>query len=146
MVEYWQTEQTDLSAQTVIPGLIDNHMHFVRASKQWYRMVRWDDVSTRAQAIEMIKERAAQLPEGEWLLVIGGFVFDQFTDNSEVFTLAELDEVLPDRPLYIQEAYRRGFANSAALAAAGISDEADSSGSSATGELMILGTKAFGIP
>jgi predicted amidohydrolase YtcJ len=129
------TEQTDLSAQTVIPGLIDNHMHFVRASKQWYRMVRWDDVSTRAQAIEMIKERAAQLPEGEWLLVIGGFVFDQFTDNSEVFTLAELDEVLPDRPLYIQEAYRRGFANSAALAAAGISDEADSSGSSATGEL-----------
>jgi predicted amidohydrolase YtcJ len=58
-------------------------------------------------------------------LVIGGFVFDQFQDNSDVFTVAELDEVLPDRPLFIQEAYRRGFANSAALAAAGLSDNSE---------------------
>jgi predicted amidohydrolase YtcJ len=129
------TEQTDLAGQTVIPGLIDNHMHFVRASKQWYRMVRWDDVTSRAQALEMLKERAALLPEGEWLLVIGGFVFDQFEDNSELFTVAELDEVVPDRPLYVQEAYSRGFANSAALAAAGLSDNTELAGRGAVNRM-----------
>ena len=37
-----------------------------------------------------------------------------------LFSVAELDEVSPDIPLYIQEGYRRGFANSAALRAAGV--------------------------
>ena len=132
------TRQTNLIGKTVVPGLIDNHMHFVRASKQWYRMVRWDDVSSRAQALEMLKERAAQLPEGECLLVIGGFVFDQFQDNSALFTVAELDRVLPDRPLYIQEAYRRGFANSAALAAAGLSDNAELAGRGAVNRMNVV--------
>ena len=30
------TERTDLAGRTVVPGLIDNHMHFVRATQQWY--------------------------------------------------------------------------------------------------------------
>ena len=122
------TKRTDLAGKTIVPGLIDNHMHFVRATKQWYRMVRWDDVKSRARALALVHERAAQLPDGEWLLVVGGFVFDQFQDDSSDFTLAELDELLPDRPLFIQEAYRRGFANSAALSAAGLSADTSFSG------------------
>tara|TARA_B110000483_G_C18206926_1_gene548308 strand:+ start:2876 stop:4546 length:1671 start_codon:yes stop_codon:yes gene_type:complete len=118
-----ESEVTDLVGQTVVPGLIDNHMHFVRGTKHWYRLVRWDGIKSRAQALEMVKERAAQLPEGEWLMVMGGFIFDQFQDNSEIFSREELDEVLADRPLYIQEGYGRAFVNSAALEAAGISNE-----------------------
>lgn len=117
------TEQTDLSGQTVIPGLIDNHMHFVRASQQWYRHVRWDGINSRERAFEMIRARARDLQEDEWVVVIGGWNFSQFHDNSELFTVVELDEVLPDVPLYIQEGYRRGFANSAALMAAGVTAE-----------------------
>ena len=117
------TEVTDLAGQTVVPGLIDNHMHFVRATQQWYRHVRWDGINSRVQALEMIGERASMLPEGEWVVVIGGWNFGQFHDNSEAFTLAELDAAAPDTPLYIQEGYRRGFANSAALAAAGVTRE-----------------------
>jgi|MEHZ01.5.fsa_nt_MEHZ011332126.1_11 hypothetical protein len=119
------SEVTDLAGQTVVPGLIDNHMHFVRGTKHWYRLVRWDGVKSRAQALEMVKERAAQLPEGEWLMVMGGFIFDQFQDNAEIFSREELDEVLADRPLYIQEGYGRAFVNSAALEAAGISNETE---------------------
>jgi len=117
------TKHTDLAGRTVVPGLIDNHMHFVRATQQWYRHVRWDGINSRAQAFEMIKERARNLPEGEWVVVVGGWNFGQFHDNSELFTLAELDTVAPDIPFYIQEGYRRGFANSAALTAAGITGE-----------------------
>jgi predicted amidohydrolase YtcJ len=125
MMEYagLDSSVTDLGGQTIIPGLIDNHMHFVRGTKHWYRLVRWDDVKSRAEALDMVKDRAAQLPEGEWLIVMGSFIFDQFQDNSDIFSVEELDEVLPDRPLYIQEAYGRAFVNSAALGAAGISNE-----------------------
>jgi len=109
---------TDLEGRTVIPGLIDNHMHFVRATRDWYRHVRWDNVTSRAAALELLATRAEGLPEGEWVLVIGGWSFAQFGDDGANFTLAELDAVLPDRPIYIQEAYRRGFANTAAINAA----------------------------
>ena len=114
------TINTDLAGRTVVPGLIENHMHFVRAAREWYRHVRWDGVTSRARAFEQVAERAAALPEGEWVVVIGGWNFEQFLDDGAVFRLAELDEVVPDIPLYIQQGYRRGFANSKALEAAGV--------------------------
>jgi predicted amidohydrolase YtcJ len=115
------TEVTDLAGQTIVPGLIDNHMHFVRATRDWYRHVRWDGINSRTQALEMVRDRAAILPQGEWVVVLGGWNFGQFHDNSEPFSLEELDGIARTIPIYIQEGYRRGFANSAALAAAGIS-------------------------
>ena len=114
------TVVTDLEGQTVLPGLIDNHMHFVRASRDWYRHVRWDGIRSREQALEMVRKRAAELPSGEWVVVLGGWNFSQFADNSDEFTRAELDGIARTVPIYIQQNYRRGFANSAALAAAGI--------------------------
>ncbi len=122
------TRQTDLAGQTVVPGLIDNHMHFVRASQSWYRHVRWDGVTSRAEALQMLEERASELPEGEWVLVLGGWIPAQFQDNSAIFTRAELDAVLPDRPLYIQEAYARAFTNSAAIEAAGVTSDTEYQG------------------
>jgi predicted amidohydrolase YtcJ len=71
----------------------------------------------------MVRNLAAATAEGEWVIVMGGWNFSQFHDNSDVFSLAELDGVARTIPIYIQQNYRRGFANSAALAAAGISAE-----------------------
>ncbi len=114
------TETIDLAGRTVVPGLIDNHMHFARAARDWYRHVRLDAVTSRDAALALIAERASVLPDGEWVLVIGGWNFAQFGADALPFTLAELDRTLPDRPVYIQESYRRGFANSAALRSGGI--------------------------
>ena len=44
---------TDLEGRSVVPGLIDNHNHFVRATEQWYRQVRWDEVTTRERALQI---------------------------------------------------------------------------------------------
>jgi predicted amidohydrolase YtcJ len=115
---------TDLQGRTVVPGLIDNHNHFVRATEQWYRQVRWDEVTTRAHALQLLQERAAALPEGEWVVVLGGWIFEQFTDNQQDFTRAELDALLPNTPVYIQQGYGRGFANSPALTQAGLTPTA----------------------
>ena len=128
------TETIDVGGRTVVPGLIDNHMHFVRATRDWYRHVRLDGVTSRDDALALIAERANVLPDGEWVIVIGGWNFAQFGADNATFTLAELDRTLPDRPLYIQESYRRGFANSAALRAGGI---AAGSGYSGPGTLVL---------
>lgn len=125
------TRRIDLQGRTVIPGLIDNHMHFVRATRDWYRHVRWDDVTSRAEALEMLAERARALPDQEWVLVIGGFSFAQFGEPDQAFTLAELDAAVPDVPVYIQESYRRGFANSAAMAIAAQRADLDAAAQSA---------------
>jgi predicted amidohydrolase YtcJ len=118
------TEIVDLMGRTVVPGLIDNHLHFVRATRDWYRQARWDGVTSRAAALRMIAERSRSLPPGEWVVVLGGWTFEQFADDTRPFTVSELDAVAPGRPVYVQEGYRRGFANSLALAAAGLERDA----------------------
>ncbi|MDT8397356.1 MAG: amidohydrolase family protein [Pseudomonadales bacterium] len=114
------TRIRDLEGRTVVPGLIDNHNHFVRATEQWYRQVRWDEVDTRREALNKLRQKAAQLPPGEWIVVLGGWIFEQFSDDQHAFSRQELDQVLPANPVYIQLGYSRGYANSLALAATGI--------------------------
>ena len=47
----------DLGGRTVIPGLIDNHNHFVRATE--HAEVRLDGVRTRAAALDLLARGAA---------------------------------------------------------------------------------------
>ena len=44
--------------RAVIPGLIDNHMHLLRAAATWLRELRFDGVESRKQAVEMLRARA----------------------------------------------------------------------------------------
>src|SRR5450759_4021028 len=41
------TKKIDLKGKTVIPGLIDNHAHFMRAVEYWPEEVRLDGVTSR---------------------------------------------------------------------------------------------------
>src|SRR5580692_7474221 len=49
----------DLGGRTVIPGLIDNHNHFVRATEQVE--VRLEGVRSRAEALRVLRHGAAAL-------------------------------------------------------------------------------------
>src|SRR5215208_7868332 len=49
------TEIIDLNGRTVIPGLIDNHSHWIRAAE--HNELRWDGVTTRARALELLENR-----------------------------------------------------------------------------------------
>src|SRR5262245_19338009 len=48
------TRRIDLGGRAVIPGLIDNHMHLLRAGTTWQREVRLDGVGSRARALELL--------------------------------------------------------------------------------------------
>ena len=119
-----RTQVIDLAGATVIPGLIDNHMHFTRAVERWHTQVRFEGVDSRREALRLLAAKAESLGPGEWIMVQGGWTPRQFADAPGGFTLQELDGVAPRNPLFVQEGYSTVYANSLALRAVGL-DPAD---------------------
>jgi predicted amidohydrolase YtcJ len=103
----------DLGGRTVIPGLIDNHNHFVRATE--HAEVRLDGVRTRTAALDLLARGAAGLADGQWLLTLGGWHEEQWAGDRRELTLAELDVVAPGRPAFIQAQYDHASVNTAWL-------------------------------
>jgi predicted amidohydrolase YtcJ len=116
------TRRVDLAGKTVVPGLIDNHMHLLRAGTTWQREVRLDGVPSRKQALDLIRERAKAIQAGEWIYTLGGWTLEQFADDERPFTPAELDRVAPANPVFLQASYYRGYANTLAMKALGLDD------------------------
>ncbi len=110
------TRRIDLRGRTVIPGLIDNHMHLLRAALTWSRETRFDGVESRKQAVELVRARAKAAGPGEWVYNIGGWAHQQFADDPRPFTREELDVIAPDNPVALQESYYQVFLNTRALA------------------------------
>ena len=114
------TRRIDLMGRTVIPGLIDNHMHLLRAASTWTKELRFDGVDSRKQAIEMLRARMKAAGPGEWVYNIGGWAHQQFADDPRPFTREELDQIAPNNPVSLQESYFQVFLNSKALQTFGI--------------------------
>src|SRR5665213_2651582 len=109
------SRKIDLMGRTVIPGLIDNHMHLLRAATTWIRELRFDGVESRKHAIEILRARAKAVGPGEWIYNIGGWTHQQFADNPKPFTREELDQIAPNNPMALQESYYQVDLNSRAL-------------------------------
>jgi predicted amidohydrolase YtcJ len=114
------TRRLDLMGRTVIPGLIDNHMHLLRAGETWLRETRFDGVESRKQAVETLRAHVKAATPGDWVYNIGGWAHQQFADDPRPFTREELDQIAPNNPVALQESYYQVFLNSAALKALGI--------------------------
>jgi predicted amidohydrolase YtcJ len=130
------TRRIDLGGRAVIPGLIDNHMHLLRAGTTWQREVRLDGVGSRARALELVRARAITVPEGEWIYTLGGWALEQFADDARPFTREELDGVAPRNPLLLQASYYRSYLNSRAIEALGVTG-------TTTGEVEEAGIRAL---
>ncbi len=77
---------TDLRGRTVIPGLIDNHVHYLRGVTTWPLEARLDAISSRVAALELIAAKARASEPGQWVLIIGGWNESQFADDARLFT------------------------------------------------------------
>ncbi len=118
------TRTIDLKGRTVIPGLIDNHAHWIRAAE--HDELRFDGVTSRRRAIEMLAQKVRATPAGQWVVVLGGWSEEQFADDPRGFPREELDRIAPDQPVVLQAVYNHSYLNSAALLAAKIDAETPS--------------------
>jgi predicted amidohydrolase YtcJ len=114
------TRRIDLRGRALTPGLIDNHMHLLRAGTTWLNEVRFDGVDSRKKAIELLRARASVVGPGGWVFNMGGWAHQQFTDDPRPFTREELDQIAPNNPVALQESYYQVFLNGRALQAFGI--------------------------
>src|SRR5207244_9822355 len=75
------TRVVDLHGRTVVPGLIDSHIHAIRQGLTWDYELHWQTVPSLAAALSMLRTRAARTPPGTWSVVAGGWHETQFTEN-----------------------------------------------------------------
>ena len=116
------TRVIDLQGRSVIPGLIDNHAHFIRVAEKWHYEMRLDGITSRKQVVKMIEDRVRVAKPGEWIVALGGWSEEQFIDEQRGFPLAELDQLAPHNPVALQAVYRHTYLNTAALKAANIDE------------------------
>ncbi|HSC13952.1 MAG TPA: amidohydrolase family protein, partial [Gammaproteobacteria bacterium] len=102
------TRTIDLEGRTAVPGLIDNHNHIVLLGLRPGHDTRLESAASIGDVLAMLATRAATLPSGEWITSIGGFDINQFVPPPGMPrfpTLAELDSVTPNHPVYLQQSF-----------------------------------------
>ncbi len=93
-----KTKVIDLAGKTVVPGLIDTHIHVA----DFGRCLMWLDLTTAdsiADLQKLIKEKAAQMPAGKWIIGQG---WNETRFKEKRFpTTADLDAAAPNNPVIL---------------------------------------------
>ncbi len=93
------TKVINLHGRVVVPGLIDNHNHFVLFSQRPGYDVMVETATSIPEAMALLKERARTAPAGAWVTAIGDWTPRLFAEN-RLPTLAELDQAVPNHPVF----------------------------------------------
>jgi predicted amidohydrolase YtcJ len=111
----------DLCGRTVLPGLIDAHVHLKSMARK-LSMVDCE-TDTLAECLERIKQRVNEIPSNNWILGRG------WNQNpwGRFGTAKELDDISHQHPMYlIAKSGHAAWVNSLALSLAGIEDKTPS--------------------
>jgi len=119
-----RTRVIDLHGRTVIPGLIDSHMHAIRAGQTFVSEVNWVGATTLAEALARIQQASRTMKPGAWLIVAGGWTAGQFAEKRRP-TQADLMAAAPNNPVYVQLGYEWVVMTPAGLKALNINSDAD---------------------
>ena len=117
------TVVTDLRGRTMLPGFVDGHSHFVWAGLMFATQLDLSSppvgkVKDIAEIRDLLKEKAASTPKGEWIL---GYGYDDTALADRRHPLAsDMDDVTPDHPVLLRHVSGHLCScNSRALALAG---------------------------
>jgi predicted amidohydrolase YtcJ len=119
-----QCKVIDAEGKTVIPGLIDAHLHPEMASLSELEE-EIPDVHTISELLGWIKDQDSVKEEGEWIIFPKMF-FTRLIDLRQP-RLSELDSAAPSHPVFLNGSFG-GMINSAAMRASGIDRNTDHQG------------------
>jgi predicted amidohydrolase YtcJ len=99
------TKIIDLKGKTVIPGLIDSHVHFVRQGNMpGATILEAENATSIPELITIIEAASQQHSEDKVLTIMGGISELQFEER-RLPTKEELDKAFPKRSVYIQKGF-----------------------------------------
>lgn len=109
----------DLAGGLIAPGFTDAHVHPIQGGLERLRC-DLSELGTREQYLTAIAEYAEAHPEADWILG-GGWAMPAFPGGTP--TAADLDAVVPDRPVFLPNRDHHGaWVNSRALEIAGLDE------------------------
>ncbi len=116
-------ERRDYEDATIVPGFNDAHQHLTMMASQALGLDMSDSSVDGPQALAAaLRSHAAGVSAGSWVIATR---YDHMrSSGGQRLTRAQLDAVVPDRPVVVVHiGAHRGVVNSAALAAAGLRDD-----------------------
>ena len=118
----------DLRGHTVLPGLIDDHLHPEMAVEQYNNVIVDELATTWEEFKQIVATELRDHPEKEW--VFGGNLDYLWDDGSDIQMFGQpshkriLDELIPDKPAFFWETSgHAALVNSKALEVVGITDD-----------------------
>lgn len=94
----------DLKGRTVIPGLVDNHNHFVLLSQRPGHDTRLESAASIPDVQSAVAARTKTVPPGAWITAMGGWVPEQFAER-RLPTRQELDAAAVNNPVILFQTF-----------------------------------------
>ena len=113
-------ETIDLGGATLLPGIIDAHAHLMSLGESFLKL-DLKGVATPEEAAKRVKEKAATLRSGEWIL---GWGWDEGKWAAQYPTHELLTQAAPTNPVFLTGLHSfASWANKRALLVAGINKD-----------------------
>ncbi|MBP6004405.1 MAG: amidohydrolase [Pyrinomonadaceae bacterium] len=116
-----KTRVVDAQGRTIIPGFNDAHVHFLETGQQ-LSSVDLRDAQTPEEFVKRIRDFAAKLPKGRWIL--GGKWDHENWKPNNLPTAAMIDAATPNNPVFIDRLDgHMALANTLAMKLAGVNKD-----------------------
>ncbi|HEX6554800.1 MAG TPA: amidohydrolase [Ktedonobacteraceae bacterium] len=115
------TSVIDEPGLTLLPPYDDDHNHFILAAEN-LGFVQADQAHSITELVELIRQRAAQTPAGQWIRTSTTWDESNLAER-RLPTAGELDQATSEHPVWVKKGGHAGVANSLALHLAGITRE-----------------------
>lgn len=118
-----ETKVIDLKGKLMLPGFIDNHVHFISGGN-YLLGIDLRPAKSTSEFKSILKEYATKYPT-KW--ITGGYWDHEKWETKNLPTKEMIDEVVPNQPVFVERLDgHMGVANSYALNMAGITKETES--------------------
>ena len=118
------TKVVDLGGKMVMPGIVDVHNHILLGGLSELFELRFPGTLTRTEILDLVSAAAAKAEEGQWIIgTQWGADLNGILNSDE--SLALLDAASGGNPVLLRdETFHNRWVNSAAMAVAGITQDA----------------------